>query len=195
MDVACWIAVRWCGGCGVVALVWCGLSVGVGVWFLSVVVDAGVGSCGLAGVLCLGMVKRPVGPRRGRVCSGGCQMRSSMAQSRARARRWATATVTPSMEREPDSRSLMRLGVTWALSASSAWVRCWDWRNRRRRVAGAAGRCGMVVLSVRHSAGPGTGPPARGGRPLRARLPSLRRALDRARQPLLPTGPPPRSTA
>lgn len=31
MDVACWIAVRWCGGCGVVALVWCGLSVGVGV--------------------------------------------------------------------------------------------------------------------------------------------------------------------
>lgn len=59
MDVACWIAVRWCGGCGVVALVWCGLSVGVGVWFLSVVVDAGVGSCGLAGVLCLGMVKRP----------------------------------------------------------------------------------------------------------------------------------------
>lgn len=68
MDVACWIVVRWCLSCGVVALVWGGLSVGVG-WFLLVVVGADVGLCGLAGVPCLGMVKRPcldwVGPGAG----------------------------------------------------------------------------------------------------------------------------------
>lgn len=45
---------------GVGLSLWCGVGCRwVWVWFLSVVVGAGVGSCGLAGVLCLGMVKRP----------------------------------------------------------------------------------------------------------------------------------------
>lgn len=55
---------------GVGLSLWCGVGCRwVWVWFLSVVVGAGVGSCGLAGVLCLGMVKRPcldwVGPGAG----------------------------------------------------------------------------------------------------------------------------------